>query len=200
MLEQVEDGLARTRSRGRRSSAISTTSGDEHDDRVVDDLGPGRPGHLAQLAADLADELARAWCAALGGLRRRARLRRARGGGRRRRRPAGPGAAACASSLGSSPWRDVPAAVRTASRAGGTRTPNRRFWRPVLCQLSYCPLGSRAGCRWLPRRSRPACARLLARPSAQPARRTASRREPARPATMAPAAPAAAVAAAMPPT
>ncbi len=25
------------------------------------------------------------------------------------------------------------------SRAGGTRTPNRRFWRPVLFQLSYCP-------------------------------------------------------------
>src|SRR5688500_13749758 len=25
------------------------------------------------------------------------------------------------------------------SRAGGTRTPNRRFWRPVLYQLSYCP-------------------------------------------------------------
>src|ERR1700733_208267 len=24
-------------------------------------------------------------------------------------------------------------------RAGGTRTPNRRFWRPVLYQLSYCP-------------------------------------------------------------
>src|SRR5689334_566990 len=24
-------------------------------------------------------------------------------------------------------------------RAGGTRTPNRRFWRPVLCQLSHCP-------------------------------------------------------------
>ena len=25
-------------------------------------------------------------------------------------------------------------------RAGGTRTPNRRFWRPVLYQLSYCPI------------------------------------------------------------
>src|SRR5216110_2052621 len=24
-------------------------------------------------------------------------------------------------------------------RAGGTRTPNRRFWRPVLYQLSHCP-------------------------------------------------------------
>src|SRR5665213_1919564 len=29
---------------------------------------------------------------------------------------------------------------RVVSRAGGTRTPNRRFWRPVLYQLSYCPL------------------------------------------------------------
>src|SRR5215469_1786424 len=28
--------------------------------------------------------------------------------------------------------------VRTG-RAGGTRTPNRRFWRPGLYQLSYCP-------------------------------------------------------------
>ena len=31
------------------------------------------------------------------------------------------------------------------SRAGGTRTPNRRFWRPVLCQLSYCPSGAGSG-------------------------------------------------------
>src|ERR671933_69481 len=26
------------------------------------------------------------------------------------------------------------------SRAGGTRTPDLRFWRPLLFQLSYCPL------------------------------------------------------------
>src|SRR5581483_2142830 len=25
------------------------------------------------------------------------------------------------------------------SRAGGTRTPNRRFWRPVLCQIELLP-------------------------------------------------------------
>src|ERR1039458_431742 len=25
-------------------------------------------------------------------------------------------------------------------RAGGNRTPNLRFWRPPLCQLSYCPI------------------------------------------------------------
>src|SRR5436305_14424273 len=30
-------------------------------------------------------------------------------------------------------------------RAGGTRTPNRRFWRPGLCQLSYCPVLPHAG-------------------------------------------------------
>src|SRR4051812_13876176 len=26
-------------------------------------------------------------------------------------------------------------------RRGGTRTPNRRFWRPLLYQLSYTPVG-----------------------------------------------------------
>src|SRR5438477_1887518 len=36
--------------------------------------------------------------------------------------------------------------VVVCCRAGGTRTPNRRFWRPVLYQLSYCPPGrGRAG-------------------------------------------------------
>src|SRR6266851_9408863 len=28
-------------------------------------------------------------------------------------------------------------------RAGGNRTPNLRFWRPPLCQLSYCPVNLR---------------------------------------------------------
>src|SRR5215217_1710112 len=28
------------------------------------------------------------------------------------------------------------------SRAGGTRTPDLRFWRPLLYQLSYCPLST----------------------------------------------------------
>ena len=28
------------------------------------------------------------------------------------------------------------------SRSGGTRTPNRWFWKPLLCQLSYAPLSS----------------------------------------------------------
>ena len=30
-----------------------------------------------------------------------------------------------------------------SGRTGGNRTPNPRFWRPVLCQLSYCPTYSR---------------------------------------------------------
>src|SRR5262249_56225218 len=29
-----------------------------------------------------------------------------------------------------------------AGRPGGNRTPNPRFWRPVLCQLSYWPTAS----------------------------------------------------------
>ena len=29
--------------------------------------------------------------------------------------------------------------LNSSGRPGGTRTPNRRFWRPVLCQLSYWP-------------------------------------------------------------
>ena len=54
-----------------------------------------------------------------------------------------PGAASCASSVGS---RDASDGFdRAMSRAGGTRTPNRRFWRPVLCQLSYCPPARGAG-------------------------------------------------------
>ena len=32
--------------------------------------------------------------------------------------------------------------VSTGGRSGGTRTPNPRFWRPVLCQLSYTPKSS----------------------------------------------------------
>lgn len=39
-------------------------------------------------------------------------------------------------------WRPVPFLMQ--SRGGATRTLNRRFWRPVLCQLSYAPV-ERAG-------------------------------------------------------
>jgi hypothetical protein len=31
------------------------------------------------------------------------------------------------------------------NRGGGTRTPSRRFWRPVLYQLSYAPSPFRSG-------------------------------------------------------
>ena len=52
-------------------------------------------------------------------------------------------------SLRSSPGRRSVVRIRRpapswpvgAGRAGGTRTPNRRFWRPGLYQLSYCPRG-----------------------------------------------------------
>ena len=41
---------------------------------------------------------------------------------------------------------------RSRHRPGGTRTPNRRFWRPVLYQLSYGPLNCSApacaDCEW----------------------------------------------------
>src|SRR3954452_15794960 len=46
-------------------------------------------------------------------------------------------------------------------RAGGTRTPNRRFWRPVLYQLSYCPLGGLATDSFAPNR-KPGSHRLAA--------------------------------------
>src|ERR687894_980882 len=37
------------------------------------------------------------------------------------------------------PIASSPGSLR-GSRAGGTRTPDLRFWRPLLYQLSYCPL------------------------------------------------------------
>ncbi len=52
------------------------------------------------------------------------------------------------------------------NRPGGTRTPNRRFWRPVLYQLSYGPLSCRAV---VPSRAPP----QLAAPSGQGRNRTA---------------------------
>ena len=145
---------------------------DQHDDRGVHDLRRGRPGDLAHLALHLARGTApgavRSVC---GSRRRRALLGRARAC----RRPA---CAICRlvcrfmsavdASLGSG---EVGV---ESSRAGGTRTPNRRFWRPVLYQLSYCPPGAGAG----PIRiaaARPGVAGRgvpgPSRPAAQPARR-----------------------------
>ncbi len=54
-----------------------------------------------------------------------------------RRPPSAPGVGASALSLGSLLAQSSGGLER---RAGGTRTPNRRFWRPVLYQLSYCPI------------------------------------------------------------
>src|SRR5918999_4189497 len=36
---------------------------------------------------------------------------------------------------------DTPCDLVVCSRAGGTRTPDHRFWRPALYQLSYRPKG-----------------------------------------------------------
>src|SRR6056297_227193 len=50
--------------------------------------------------------------------------------------------------LGTHASKKAPAGRRTgpgghplhgSGRAGGTRTHNLRLWRPLLCQLSYCP-------------------------------------------------------------
>src|SRR4030066_861289 len=35
-----------------------------------------------------------------------------------------------------------PSGRMNSGRPGGTRTPNLRFWRPLLCQLSYWPINS----------------------------------------------------------
>src|SRR4029079_16427639 len=37
---------------------------------------------------------------------------------------------------------DIDSPVGDVGRAGGIRTPDRRFWRPMLYQLSYCPRNS----------------------------------------------------------
>src|SRR5262245_51419191 len=42
---------------------------------------------------------------------------------------------------------DRPCLPAQPGRTGGNRTPNPRFWRPVLCQLSYCPSYSTEGLR-----------------------------------------------------
>src|SRR6202163_4813877 len=71
---------------------------------------------------------------------------RDRGWGGVRRLAGDPSASIC-------PWRCIMRFIsrftashafrRPGGRAGGTRTPNRRFWRPVLYQLSYCPSAAR---------------------------------------------------------
>ena len=111
---------------------------DDHDDRRVDDLGAVGQATFFISALHLAAVLTRP-----GPLR--LRVRRLRGAARARaacRRPAWP---SVAWSVGSYESPRCLRAWALRSRAGGTRTPNRRFWRPVLCQLSYCPPGAGAG-------------------------------------------------------
>ena len=154
--------------------------GDEHDDRVVDGLGAGRPGDLAQLGPDLRTNcrgrgpllLGPGWAG--GGL---AALRLGLAVGAELRL----GAGASASSLGSSPCvgnlGDGAGRDWTGSRAGGTRTPNLRFWRPLLYQLSYCPSGERPARPLAPRAGRLGQRAVSRRDVGQPARRQAARRE-----------------------
>ena len=107
--------------------------GDDHDDRVADDLVALRPRDLAHLVADLADVLGRRDPLALG---RRPDAGRAVGAPFSSRAPMRRRLRFCSRFRSS---RDIVASVRERGRAGGTRTPDRRFWRPMLYQLSYCP-------------------------------------------------------------
>src|SRR5579859_1623802 len=110
---------------------------EEHEDqahhRVGDELLAGRPDHLAELGDHLPEEQS--------------------GGGPVRALSGTPGSApflrglaACLSRhiltywfAGKTVWPD-----RTR-RAGGTRTPNHRFWRPGLWPIELLPSGGRAG-------------------------------------------------------
>src|SRR4051794_14145841 len=103
--------------------------GDEHDrhDRVGHELVAGRPDDLAKLGDNLpvvdGDPIEKARTlrspTTAGGLRRPFR-------GESHRWCTPP------------PFSSL--LVVLPRRAGGTRTPNHRFWRPGLCQLSYCPV------------------------------------------------------------
>ena len=60
--------------------------------------------------------------------------------------------------------------IPESGRPGGNRTPNLRFWRPPLCQLSYWPVVSLRpaySILWRRRRRRP-CGRLRGSQSAAP--------------------------------
>src|SRR6476469_9707453 len=112
----------------------------DHDDRVVDQLGARRPHDLAQLVEDLADEEGhraeepRDGVATLVTLA--AGATRAAGVRAHVRHDASAFTHLC---------RDRVRSQVLLRRAGGTRTPNRRFWRPELYQLSHCPTELVAG-------------------------------------------------------
>src|SRR5665647_961077 len=119
----------------------------EHRRRVPDQLLAGRPDDLLELGDDLPDEAgdAREETEALG-LLAAARTRRGT--------PGAVGAAGARPCGFAHSWslrtvcparRDVlhPSGRTGGCRAGGTRTHNRRFWRPVRYQLRHCPTVAR---------------------------------------------------------
>ena len=120
--------------------AAITDDEDDHDPGVGEQLLAGRPDDLAQLGDDLAEEQRDPGEQALAGrLAPRppvAAVGRGAVGVASRVLPASrrPGDAVGRRSVRS-------CVCRPGRRAGGTRTPNRRFWRPVLYQLSYDPSG-----------------------------------------------------------
>src|ERR1700677_1488429 len=112
-----------------------------NDGGVVDDLRACRPRNLAHLFADFAEELARSGAISATAL------------DVWRRGATGRGCAVgtyltlslhhallFAIHRSSLVRTSLPRRKPSSSRAGGTRTPNHRFWRPVLYQLSHCPL------------------------------------------------------------
>ena len=114
--------------------------GHDHDDGGADHFRCGRPGDLLHLAVGVAEEVA-------GGEPPLARLRHDRvvfslhylsGHWIFSDR------AECACSARASFRSCVRRALFTSfGRPRGTRTPNLRFWRPLLCQLSYWPANRR---------------------------------------------------------
>ena len=100
---------------------------EDHDDRRRVDLALRGPRDALHLVADFGEELAGALPPA-------------------QRRRAGPRSPCLFDRFGAHRQllqlqRSVVASRRSSriGRPGGNRTPNPRFWRPVLCQLSYWP-------------------------------------------------------------
>src|SRR5437660_1032962 len=120
--EEVDDGLAEDQVETEDDPGQDHQGHEDHE-RVVDDLGPGGPGDLAQLGPDLAGELGGTDPLLLGGSR----------GGTRRGLPAHDRLTVGADlaltlhqALHLSVGSHVSADPSGRSRAGGTRTPNRR--------------------------------------------------------------------------
>src|SRR6266581_6375528 len=114
----------------------------EHHRRRDGGLLAGRPGNPTQLLANLLNEF--------GGIG----LGHVRSNHPHRPRPIEPSYTLYRDHRTS--WRWHPHPTRRPGRSGGARTPNPRFWRPVLYQLSYTPN---------PNRQWPTNARIARRPS-----------------------------------